>query len=451
MKKVISYIMLFCAPMLCFSCLKSVEQEITPQAAITSFVIGYYKVKFHDINVERRDTMVYYTASGYMYPMTIDQVNNRIFNVDSLEYGSCVDGVTTSVGAVGTVFYRYTDDPEVEYYWYGTDSIDFTRPLIFSVISSDGTYKRDYSVQLNVRKVFQDSLRWTNKESAGFTALQEPCAVIRNDSIYDFGIDSTGVLNVIAKSISGGDWSLPAAVSGIPVDGWKRNVITLGDMLYAQSGTSVYSSSDGKNWSEIRNDIKNLVKNADGGNTVWAVCTDSNVVKTVDMTDWNVVCKSPAGFPETSAMTVSYPLTTNSSISRTVLVGIGNDSLYASVWGILSTDSVWTEIDSPANADWRLPATDNLSVIRYDDCLFAFGTGLDGFRQSNDNGITWYWCDSYAEDYSTWNRYMQFPSVLKGFDGDFSYVVDRFETIWIMTSDGQVWRGSISRLDKRGK
>lgn len=40
---------------------------------------------------------------------------------------------------------------------------------------------------------------------------------------------------------------------------------------------------------------------------------------------------------------------------------------------------------------------------------------------------------------------------LKGYEGDFSYAVDRLGSIWLMTADGQVWRGTVTRLDKRGK
>ena len=80
--------------------------------------------------------------------------------------------------------------------------------------------------------------------------------------------------------------------------------------------------------------------------------------------------------------------------------------------------------------------------------LFSLGQGLDGFRQSNDNGITWYMCNSYVEDYSSWNRYMQLPAALKGYASGFTAVADVNGYIWIMTDDGHVWRGAITRLKK---
>jgi hypothetical protein len=57
-------------------------------------------------------------------------------------------------------------------------------------------------------------------------------------------------------------------------------------------------------------------------------------------------------------------------------------------------------------------------------------------------------CNSYVEDYSSWNRYMQLPAALKGYASGFTAVADVNGYIWIMTDDGHVWRGAITRLKK---
>lgn len=431
------------------SCLKDAETEKTPQAAITSFVVGYYNVRFQDIDQQGNDSITYYRGGGILFPMTIDQVNNRIYNIDSLDYGSDVDAVTVSVGGVGRACYYYLDNPEIVYVWTGYDSIDFTpsRGLVFRMISSDGTYNRDYRVQLNVRKVFPDSLLWSQADSTGFTAFREPCAVILNDSVYNFGLDDADALGVVSKSIKGGVWTSPAVLTGIPSAGWSRNVIVYAGKIYAQSGNSIYGSTNGREWVEQRSGIKSLIRTDDDG-VIWAVDTEGDIIKSTDMSEWTKVCVKPEGFPDSAAVAFDYPLATNKKIQRTVLAGLDNDKV--SVWTILSTDTVWSQIDAPARTVLRLPVMQNLSVIRYDGSLYAFGKGLDGFRQSSDNGITWYWCSPYVKNNETsWNRYMQFPKELKGYDGDFSYAVDRLGCIWVMTSDGQVWRGAVTRLDKR--
>jgi len=451
MKRILFPVILVAVLVSGVSCMDEVKKELTPHAAITSFVVGYYNVEFHDLNDQGQDTVVYYREGGSKYPMTIDQANNLIYNVDSLPYGANVRKVLTLVYSEGTVYYRYGDNPDSVVAWSTYDSIDFTRPLIYTAVSSDGTYKRDYTVKLNVRSVFPDSLLWSQSDSTGFTALKDPCAVVLNDTLYNFGKDTTGVLMMTSKSINGGVWSFPAALTGLGSDGWSRNVIAFKDTMYLQSGTRVYGSSDGISWTEVKSDIKSLVRTDAGSNAVWAITTDSCIIRSTDMNEWTSYGKMPSGFPDSTAVSLDYALATNSSISKTILVGMADDSLYASGWTILSTDSVWSRIDAPQDVNWRLPLMKESSVMKYDGKLYAFGTGFDCFRQSNDNGITWYICDRLADENSTYNRYMQLPKPLNGFDGSFSYAVDGFGTIWILTDDGQVWRGAITRLDKRNR
>lgn len=452
MKRILFPVILVAVLVSGVSCMDEVKKEVTPHAAITSFVVGYYNVEFHDINDQGEDTVIYNREGGSKFPMTIDQANNLIYNVDSISYGADVRKVLTLVYSEGLVYYHYGDNPDSIVAWSTSDSIDFTRPLIYTAVSSDGTYKRDYTVKLNVRKVFPDSLLWSQSDSVGFSALSDPCAVVLNDTLFNFGKDTTGVLMMTSKSIIDGVWSSPTALTGIGSDGWSRNVIAFKDTMYLQSGTKIYGSSNGISWTEVKSDIKCLVRTEAGSNAVWAIATDSTIMKTTDMTEWTAYGKKPEGFPDSTAFSVDYALATNSSIMKTVLVGMAcGDSLSASGWTILSTDSVWSRIDAPNEEALRLPAVKETSILKYDGKLYAFGTGFDCFRQSNDNGITWYICDRRADENSTYNRYMQLPKPLNGFEGSFSYAVDRLGTIWILTDGGQVWRGAITRLDKRNR
>ena len=65
------HILLLAVLLSCVSCFTEKENSTTPQAAITTFIIGYYNVGFHDVNDSGRDTVVYNREGGVMYPMTI--------------------------------------------------------------------------------------------------------------------------------------------------------------------------------------------------------------------------------------------------------------------------------------------------------------------------------------------------------------------------------------------
>lgn len=443
------YILMLAALLSCVSCLTDDKSYKTPQAAITSFTIGYYNVKFHDMNIHGRDTLVNVREGGVMYPMTIDQVNNRIFNADSMAYGSDLSKVTSSVFGIGTIGYRYLDDPAIQYLWRSQDSIDFTRGIQFLVRSTDGSFTRVYDVNVNIRKVFPDSLNWSAPDTVGFPALSAVSSAVRNDSVFCFGTDTAGTPSVSFRPVSSGNWNGANPMTGITDTDWSHRVTVCNGKFYTVSGGSIYASSDAVNWSPVKSGIKSLVVSVDDYGTLWAVSNDSNLIKSSDMSEWSTLQRVPESFPDSAAYMYSYPLATNSSLTRTVIAGLADDSLYASVWTILSSDTVMTRVDIPENAGLRLPATAGLILLRYDDALFSLRQGLDGFRQSNDNGITWYMCNEYVEDYSSWNRYMQLPSSLKGYDSGFTASTDNKGYIWIMTSDGRAWRGAITRLIKK--
>lgn len=442
------YILMLAALLSCVSCLKDDNSYKTPQAAITSFTIGYYNVRFHDMNIQGHDTLVYIREGGVMYPMTIDQVNNRIFNADSMAYGSDLSKVTSSVYGIGTIGYKYLDEEGESYLWRSQDSIDFTRPLQFIVRSTDNSYSRTYDIQVNIHKVFPDSLHWSAPDTTGFPVLSGIAAVVRNDSVFCFGTDTAGTPSVSFRGISDGTWNGANAMTGITESGWSHRVTLCNGMFYTVSGGSVYGSQDALNWSSVKSGIKSLIVSGEDYGELWALSNDS-IIRSTDMEKWTAVQTIPENFPDSAAVMFSYSLATNSSMSRSVLAGLANDSLNASVWTILTGDTVWTQLDVPANKDLRLPALAGLTIFRYDDALFSLGQGLEGFRQSNDNGITWYMCDKYVEDYSSWNRYMQLPAALEGYASGFAAVTDSKGFIWIMTDDGHVWRGAISRLIKK--
>ena len=442
------YILLLAALLSCVSCLKEDNSYKTPQAVITSFNLGYYNVRFQERNIQGHDTLVYLREGGAMFPMTVDQVNNRIFNVDSLSYGSDVSKVTTTVYGSGTIGYRYMDDPMNKYYWSTVDSIDFTREVQFMVMSSDESFTRIYDVKLNVRKVFPDSLLWSAPDTTGFPVLSGISSAVRNDSLFCFGTDTLGNPSVSYRSVSAGTWNGANAMTGITDAGWSHRVTVFNGQFCTVSGGSVLVSADAVNWTSVKSGVKSLITAIQDYGTLWAVSQDGNLLKTTDMADWTTVQTVPAGFPDSAAVMYSYPLATNASLTRNVVAGMSADTLNASVWTILSGDTVWTQMDIPADERLRLPASAYLTLLRYDDALFSLGQGLDGFRQSNDNGITWYMCNEYVEDYSSWNRYMQLPKSLKGYSSGFSAATDSKGYIWIMTDDGRVWRGAITRLKK---
>jgi len=432
------------------SCLDSNETETYPQAVITSFTLGYYNVEVHDINYLGNDTTVYVREGGTMYPMTIDQINNRIYNTDSLACGSVLDRVMCTITGTGTVLYSYLDDPDVTYLYSSSDSLDFTRGITLSVLSTDESYLRTYSVDVNVHKVFPDSLDWYGMQ---VPVLVEPHMALVSDNMFIAGSGIGGNAVMCRIGISDGtvleEWQ-PQGLEGKP-----GAMMAASGMLYMQCGTSLYRSSDGKMWTTVATGISALYPicdfRSDAGTEVWAMGTGGSLLKSSDMEVWTDCGPAPQGFA-TAGTAVCLPLRTNPSIMRCVLAGNSTDGKRSLLWTRLSSDSGWTgisipDVSIPELPDYCLPPMERVRMVSYDGSLYILGSGLETFYQSQDNGITWYSCDRYADEWSTFNRYMQLPEALAGYDGAFDLKSDSKGGLWVIDDRGNLIRGAIRRLD----
>lgn len=437
------------AAALCFntSCIKEKEVETSPQAAIGAFTIGYFDVPSNEINYLGHDTTIMTRHYGGMYPMTIDGLENRIYNTDSLPYASDLTSVTCNITAKGTVVYEYLDDPGTGYVYGSKDPIDFSRPLSFKVVSSDGSYIRTYDFKLNVHQIFPDSLRWKKSEAP---QLSSPQLSIMADTLYLLGLDASSNPSVAACPLSTGIWSDAVPATGLA--GQPKAMMTFNGMLYANCGQTLYCSPDGLAWTVIVNGVKAIYaptrEITDTTTRIWMLDESGQLCYSTDMQSWTPGQNIPASFPDSAATAVYSTLKTNPGIQRAVIAGAAQKDGHLQLWNCLSTDTVWTEISVPAKGSYNLPVMDNIRIIEYDGSLFALGSGLSGFYQSNDNGITWYFCQRISWSWSTFNRFMQLPSELAGYDEPFACVTDGNGGIRIVTSDGQSWYGSIVRLVK---
>ena len=98
---------------------------------------------------------------------SIDLANARIFNADSMPYGTDVSHLVVNIGTSGcsalelTVPREGKEDTVINFLTNSTDSIDFSMGQAkIHVVSLDGTTSRDYDLRVNVHKMKPDSLYW---------------------------------------------------------------------------------------------------------------------------------------------------------------------------------------------------------------------------------------------------------------------------------------------------
>ena len=270
---------------------------------------------------------------------TIDQVNRLVYNLDSIPFGTHTDVVSVKCTSSTSSSICY-DKEGVRTSFTTGDTVNFTRPVVFTVVSQDKKYSHDYTITLNVRKVDPGESSW--HKVPGTIDLQ----------------------------------TMKPDVSAIEADFLARHAA---DHVFA----------------------------------------------------------------------FSYPLTTNKTIMRNLVVCYDDaevDSL-AHVWTRLSTEAEWSEMCPSADNPYGCPLLENLMVVRYNGDLYAFGGQSKGGRTpaveafsrmfvSVDNGVTW---RSHKEKLSL-------PEELVGYNGAFDAAVDNDYFLWIVLEDGTIWKGRQSGL-----
>ena len=92
-------------------------------------------------------------------------------------------------------------------------------------------------------------------------------------------------------------------------------------------------------------------------------------------------------------------------------------------------DGTWTYMPVDDTNHYPMPRQESLTMAYYDGTVLAVGT--DGvMRQSRDQGITWREVSAYA-----------LPTSVEGMP--LSMTTDEAGQLWLLTSSGQLWRGSL--------
>ena len=156
------------ATLLLPSCLGSDDNTTYyDDVAITSFSLGTLNRYLTTTTSAGNDSIYKVTYAGSGYKVAIDQLNGRIFNCDSLpmktDLKHVVCTLTTRNSALVTVKSMTSDSL---FTYSSTDSLDFSEPRTFRIISTDGEHYRDYTVSLSARQYEAGTLLWTAVEDS---------------------------------------------------------------------------------------------------------------------------------------------------------------------------------------------------------------------------------------------------------------------------------------------
>ncbi len=441
---------LITALLLTASCISSEETTTILQyndAAIVSFSLGNLK--------QHNDDGTTTNIAGSTYKFHIDQSNRRIYNTDSLPYGTDKSRVTCTATTLnnGVIVIKNTDDSDVTLY-SSTDSIDFTTEREFIVYSSSMARNSVYTVEINVHQEDVDKFSWTQKNSSSeISALANINVVLAGGWPFVFG-ENNGQTVGYATS-DGNNWQPIDFGQVLQADAWQ-NAVARNDTLFILNGNSLLSSADGQQWQTVNSasNPSRLIgastaelygQDAAGALSVSRDGGLSWLSEQYDEQDAEYLGQLPT---ENIALATTKAAMADSTdyvlmVGSRSAISYPNDTI-AMVWRKITDYSrygqrgQWVYMERTDNNAKALPLLGNTQLLSYADGIMAFGrTGngsLSAMYQTRDGGITWRKITTY--------------SLPTGLDGAKPFAAaSKGADIWLVVG-GDIWHGRLPRLSE---
>ena len=436
------------------------EVIVSAEASIKSFEIeDIYttsKVIVDGKEVEKIDTVI-----GKSYPFVINQRKRTIHNLDSLPVGTNVSRVIAKIQADSPfIFYEKNNKDTV---WTPTDSLDFSKPISFKVKAYDMTFGDKYRVQINVHKQHPNQITWSEQTPVfANNEVKEQKAILFKDVIYVFANGEKQVKVTSSAATDGKVWSELTELA-IPEKVDYASAIVFGEQVYVIAEGSLYTSADMTKWEKMESApaMKSLIvaNNNKSNQSLIGINQENVFVESKEGDIWTEKGTVHKLFPERNISSVAYTLNTNDEISRLIVLGenaLSNDTI-ANVWGKLTNEDDWSTYYSTDKTNRPSPNFKNISMIHYNNQLYTFGgeaikggtiiPAFSVFYSSTNNGLDW----TPEKDDLTFPE--SFTRNYKQSNGNYSCVIDNNDFIWIIWSNGGVWKGRINKLgfDKASK
>ncbi len=461
MKQIKAICILLAAIFTMASCVKDSDETILyDEAAITSFTLG--TVNLYTVN-DTATVKTTYTGSAYKF--VIDQLNHQIYNPDSLPYGTDAKHILCSISTINNSVALYQgigdEDKELYYYHSSTDSIDFSVPRTFRIVSSDGTGITDYTVKVNVHQEKNEPIIWKN------VALNTTIASMTGmKAFYDYGdihiFGCQGNETKIYTTTDGKTYSQVSCNVTFGADAWK-NVVRMMDTFFILDNGKIYKSEYVGKWYGNDYYSPKTLKQLIGASSIelYALSTDNTLmVSGNDGLSWSEeTLDSDAQFlPTQDIAVVTYPVKMTDYCEQILMVGNRSTTTYKDktcvVWRkIIDFEDVlnsgqWTYLNRGGDDEYDFPSCNNINLLRYEDSTIGFYgkpyfdndlVAYDEILQSRDNGITW-----------KENSYYVMPDIGEDEEKDVTWttsVVDGNNFIWIFCAGtGEVWKGRLNRV-----
>lgn len=341
---------------------------------------------------------------------SIDLLNAKIFNADSLPYGTPVSRLvtsitTTSASGISIAFPRPgLPDSIIDYKTNSTDSVDFSNgPVKVTITSESGAITREYEVKVNVHQVKPDTLAWKSLESiplpSSFSSVKAQYAARKGDTFYCLTASASGKY-CLASTVDpdAARWTTQEVSFPFTPDVTSLRA-TPTDLYVLSTDNHLYKSADGLQWTAA-GVAMSYIYGAFGDQIVG---TDGSSVISYPS---GKVSPMPEGFPvRGTSLPASYSSSMALSEQIVIVGGVRADgSLSSDTWGFdgnmwarLSVGSRLADgVESPVLVAYDLfeVPSSTWSPVKYPALVAFGGKKADGTISRNvfiskDWGMNW--------------------------------------------------------------
>ena len=391
---------------------------------------------------------------------TIDQINGRIMNLDSMEYGTEIKNVicTLTYGSYTSEIKVIAEATGDTVSYNSSDSINFSKPVKFVLYANDGVSNRSYIAQINIHQVIPGSMIWNRIETSFPEFEIDEQNVVKRDSTYFMYVHSTSNRQYhLFVSVDGLQTWNEKSLSGLPSSGALLSEMTCfnGQNYLPTLDGRLYSSADGMKWAIVENApvVKSVLGSMDEHTNqtgrLALLVEDSNVIKYAVMDKngiFSLGTNVPAGFPVDGFASQNLYLMYK---DRILLAG-GKDkdgSLLQSTWSTLDGLN-WAE-QTDVYGKKLFSKRFGASMSLYDNHYYLIGgwdesgKPLKDIYRSSDYGVTWELVDELMilpEEYQA----RGYASLIVDADNFLTIIGGKNNVAGQVLNDN--WKGRINRL-----
>lgn len=424
------------------------DYEMSRDCIITAATMGTLNRPMHTFNSNGEDSTYVVKITGSLYPMYIDQLENKVYNADSLPVGTDVTKVAfseLSVRGNATIRSLYTQKDTILSL---KDSIDCSVPRIITVTSENQLSKREYTLEVRVHRESPDSFNWQriNPEASALMAgFKDSRALCIANELYLFGQSADGKAHLFRTSATAPAFTEATEVS--TADGQAldvRSVQYFKDAFYALGNGKLVSSTTGEGiWTATQTDRTDFDLLAGCSHDSLYAIAGGKMFASADALHWiESATDTPDMLPDHNVTSVLLPSLTDEAYEKLLLTG--NRGEQPAVWKLdidRQNDFAYSWMLLPQTEElgkFGYPNLNQPCMAVYDKAALLCGVQADGklapFYVSRDNGRTW-----------KTHSFIKHPD-FEGATG-IALTVDTDNFVWVFCQgSGAVYKGRLNRL-----